>query len=62
MAVSAFYTNRHGKFTDMERKCNGHVLHPLCRSVANRLSLMAMLFPAPIGVGFILSVNEKNVK
>ena len=61
MAVSAFYTNRYGKFTNMERQCNRHDAHPLCRSVANRLSVMAMLFPAPNGVVFILSEKSKNV-
>ena len=61
MAVSAFYTNRYGKFTNMKRKCNRHNAHPLYRSVANRLSVMAMLFPAPYGVVFILSEKSKNV-
>ena len=61
MAVSAFYTNRYGKFTNMERQCNRHDAHPLYRSVANRLSVMAMLFPAPNGVVFILSEKSKNV-
>ena len=61
MAVSAFYTNRYGKFTNMERQCNRHDAHPLYRSVANRLSVMAMLFPAPNGVNVILSEKPKNV-
>ena len=61
MAVSAFYTNRYGKFTNMERQCNRHDAHLPCRSVANHLSVMAMLFPAPNGVVFILSEKPKNV-
>ena len=61
MAVSTFYTNRYGKFTNMKRKCNRHNAHPLYRSVANRLSVMAMLFPAPNGVNVILSEKPKNV-
>ena len=61
MAVSAFYSDCNGKVTNMYSQCNGHGAHPLYRSVANRLSVMAMLFPAPNGVNVILSEKPKNV-
>ena len=39
----------------------GTMLTPFVGDVANRLSVMAMLFPAPDGVNVILSEKPKNV-
>ena len=42
-------------------KVIGTMLTPFVGDVANRLSVMAMLFPAPDGVNVILSEKSKNV-